>query len=318
MIHKGPLSYRLRILGALIGIGASFSGLARADQTTPRLSSPQDFAKCTDRWGSDPCLDALEGYVKAHPAQAFEAGKAVTLALHHWVAIPFFATAFAGKVDRARCSDERVALAVTSALALPNEGPDAKRVAAAGNILTAKCWDELKAPIVKALQADGGSGYLTANACPLLAQKQEAPSACAKKTPAPPAPAAAPRWETLDVKQLDVEGPAKVYRGDEGRRVTLVKVKGKDYYLIKFEGFRGPWNGKVMLHREDPAGTGFDYWTQLGKARHVSVVARRLGGSTYYDYEVFPRGDAGPFRVGYDETASRAVSGKAVLAELGK
>jgi hypothetical protein len=280
-------------------------------QDKPKITAPGDFARCTERWATDECLEALQGYVKTNPAKAFDAGKAVTLSATHWAAIPFFATALEGKPDGARCRDPRLALAVTSGLGLSNDEKDGPTLAAAKNILTVKCWNELQAPLLKALE--NGVGYLPANVCPILAEKKLSAKACEKKAPTVRPPPA--KWQALDPKTLEVEGSAKVFRGDQGRKVTLVKVRGKDYYLIKFEGFRGPWNNKVVLHREDDMGRGYNYWTQVGKARYVSVVSRQDLGS-YFDHEVYPRGDNGPFHVGYDETLSKAAKPEAVLDEF--
>ena len=315
MANSNRFSRGVRILGTILTLAMVLSRSVRADQK-PHLSSLDDFGKCTDRWDADACLEALQAYVKAHPPQAFAAGKVVTMNLNHWAAIPFFDKALATKADPARCADQRLALAVISGLALPNEDKDNKIVAAASKILRTKCWAELQAPVTQALEESGASGYIVANVCPVLAEKKQTSKACEKKAAAPPPPPPT-QWEALDPKKLEVENTVKVYRGDEGRRVSLVKVKGKDYYLIKFEGFRGPWNGKVLLHREDPAGTGYDYWTQAGGGHYVSVVARRGYGSDY-TYEVYPQGDKGPFYVGYDERESKAASAKAILSELAK
>jgi hypothetical protein len=111
-----------------------------------------------------------------------------------------------------------------------------------------------------------------------------------------------------------VDGPSKVYRGAEGRSLTLVKLKTEDAYLVKFEGFRGAWNGRIVLHREVPVNAGYDYFTQAKGSRWVSVVVR--DGYT----EVYPEGDRGPFAVSYDETASKALaaSAQAVLDQFRK
>jgi len=319
---KGVRQQWKRWLRSIPAVGALLTALAVSSaahaEQRPRLASLEDFGKCTNAWDADTCLEALHAYVRAHPAQAFDAGKVVTLNLNHWAAIPFFDQALARKADPVRCGEARLALAVTSALALPSDSY-AKIVGAARSLGT-KCWPQLQAPLTQALEAGDASGYLIANACPLLAEKKQTSKACEQKPENKAQPAAAPpaalQWDALDPKQLGVENSAKVYRGDEGRRVTLVKVKGKDYYLIKFEGFRGPWNGKVVLHKESSAGSGYDYWTPLGKDRNVSLVARKSYGS--FTYEVYPEGDKGPFYVGYDEKGSQAASAKAILSEFAK
>ena len=83
-------------------------------------------------------------------------------------------------------------------------------------------------------------------------------------------------------------------------------------YLIRFDGFRGEWNGRVVFHRETPAGSGLDYSTQVKGARWVGVVVR--DGAT----EAYPVGDKGPFHVVYDEVASKAASPQAVIDQFRK
>src|SRR5690606_8489456 len=107
------------------------------------------------------------------------------------------------------------------------------------------------------------------------------------------APAAA-SWEALNPARADVEGPAHVYRGDRGQLVTMAKVKGRDYYLIKFEGVPGAWAGRVVLHREERLGDrGTNHWTLVnGGTRHISLVYRGSPGYGYSShYEVYPRGE---------------------------
>jgi hypothetical protein len=308
-------SHRISAFGAALAAAALLSTSAAADDSKPKLTSVAKFAECTEGWGADRCLDALHVYVNAHPDEAFAAGTAVTLNLHHWAAMPFFERALSVKGATKHCGDQRLALAVTSALGLPRDAQNGATVTSAQKVLTLLCWRELQPVVLDALAK--GNPYVAKNVCPLLAERKQSAAACQPKAERAAAPAPTAGWESLDPSKLEIEGPAKVYRGDEGRRLTLAKVKGKPYYLIKFEGFRGAWNGKVLLHREDASGTGFDYWTKLADRRYVSLVARRPWGS-HYDYEVYPRGDDGPFNVTYDEKASQAANPKALLAELAK
>jgi hypothetical protein len=98
--------------------------------------------------------------------------------------------------------------------------------------------------------------------------------------------------------------------------VSLAKVKGStDAYLIRFDGFRGPWNGRVVLHREQPVDSGYDYFTMVNGARWVSLVAR--GEGDHY-YEVYPSGDKGPFGLSYDSLASKAAPAKTLLDQFAK
>ena len=144
-----------------------------------------------------------------------------------------------------------------------------------------------------------------------LVDRKIANPVCGGK-PAAPATPSEPKWKDLDPSTLVVDGAAKVFRGAEGRRVGLVKLKNDDAYLVKFEGFRGAWNGRVLLHRETAVNSGSDYFTSFNGARWVSVVVR--DGAT----EVYPSGDKGPFSVFYDEAASKAVSGQEILDQFRK
>jgi hypothetical protein len=316
MTWSSPRS-RKQVFRALGLLSSLLPGAAFAGEPAPKISALDQFAACTERWEADQCLKALQVYVQAHPAQAFDAGKTVTLSLNHWAAVPFFHQALAAKVAPGRCGEQRLALAVLSGLALPSEGVHRKTVSLAASILSDKCWNELQAPALKELSAEGAGSYLTGNLCPILASKQVHATPCdPKPEPAATRPAA-PQWEPLDPRTLQVEDKANVYSGDKGRRITLAKVKGKNYFLIKFEGFRGPWEGNVLLHREDDLGDrGYDYWLQDDGARWVSVVMRKSWGGEAY--EVYPKGDKGPFRVVYDEKLSRTANAKALLAQLGK
>jgi len=304
-------SPRAAWLVVVVGLGATS---AVAAPSKPKLTSVSEFAGCTESWGADPCLDALKTYVKAQPAQAFDAGKAVTMSLStHWAAISFFDKALSDRADPARCADERLVLSVGSALSQPNRAETAAGVASALKILSSKCWKELSEPISKRITRDG-NGQLIENACPVFEQKKHpAPGCEVKARSVKPEPV----WQALDPKALEVDKVVKVYAGMEGQRVSLVKVKGKPYYLVKFEGFKGAWNGKVVLHREDVSGTGFDYWTQLGERHYVSVTARKPWGEVYA-WEAYPLGGGGPYQLVLDMEASQAARGDVLLAEFKK
>jgi hypothetical protein len=199
-------------------------------------------------------------------------------------------------------------MALVSGLDLPAKG--GTTVADALTILD-KCWAETQAPVLKALGESGPSGYLAENVCPRLVDRQVASPSCGRK-PAAAVTRAEPKWKDLDPSTMVVDGAAKIFQGAEGRRVGLVKLKNDDAYLVRFDGFRGAWNGQVVLHRETAVNSGYDYFTWSSGARWVSVVVR--DGST----EVYPSGDKGPFRVFYDETASKAASGQVILDQFRK
>ena len=187
----------------------------------------------------------------------------------------------------------------------------------AKSILGRRCWNELLPPITKRMEVDK-AGYLTRNACRVFAEKNHSAPACLPKPSVAAAKAVDPGWEALDPKKIQVEGAVVVFKGDAGRRISLAKVKGKPYYLVKFEGIRGPWNGKVVLHREEAASSGLDYWTLLNGRRYVSVVARRPSGSDAYSWEVYPSRGEGPFSLRLDPEASKSETAETLRAEFAR
>lgn len=304
-----------RLVSVGIALLAASAGAAPETQQ-PKLASPAELARCVDAWGPEPCLQALHVYVKARPDQAFEAGRVATKAFAHWAAIPFFDEALAAKAGAARCTDERLALAVTSALGQPTDSESGAIVESAARILRDRCWNELQGPLSKQLEKDD-RGMLTQNTCRVFAQKRQSVRACWPKSQIPAGMASAPVWEALDPKAIQVEGTASVYSGAEGRRLTLAKVKGKPYYLVKFQGFGGPWNGKVVMHRQDTASSGYDYWTLIDGRRYVSLTLRKPGGSGMV-WEVHPPRAKGPVRVTLDPAATKAARPQTLLAELAR
>jgi len=278
-----------------------------------KFTSVADYAKCADREEGDPdlCLDGLRDFVKAHPDQAFAAGKAARAGANHAAAVPFFSKALSSKKAPATlCADPDVAMALIAGLSLPaGEGSVA---AAAQTILFKTCWNEAHDAVLKALAEAGGGGYLADNLCPTLTEKKVVSAACQTKPAAAPPPAAA-KWQDVERKGLRAEGPPKIFKGAEGRTVTLVKLNGQgNAYLVRFEGFRGEWNGRTILHREVPAGSGYDYVTQAAGAPWTGLVVR--GGVT----EAYPLGDKGPFEVWYEESASKGTNAQAVVDQFMK
>jgi hypothetical protein len=284
------------------------------------LTSLEDFSKCMRDYGdyqSEFCLDGLNAFVKKNKKHAFEAGKLVRLNMKHWAALPFFEIAMGSMKTAQFCKEEDVHLSVISGLGLPaGRKNDDKLIKIAQTIATNKCWDNFKAPINKELETD--TGYFKANACAGLKSRKIAQKVCDAPAVAETKPAETVDTEIVDLAKADLskieiaESGVKVFSGDEGRRITIVRVlpESSNRVLIKFEGFRGPWNGRTLLHIERPAGNdGFDYATNVDGSAWNSVVKR--GG-----YEVYPNGDKGPFWVSYSEEHSGKASARAILKDF--
>lgn len=274
-----------------------------------KLKSVADFVKCADQYedGSGVCLEALDRLVHAQPSQAFAAGKAVRSKLNHAAALPYFAAALSKKATKAQCSDPDLKMALLGGLAMP---PTSREASSARDIVFDKCWNETQAAALEALTQAGTGSYVAENLCPKLTGRNVTNPACETKPPVPHAAASEPKWRPLDPRAIQLDGRASAYKGPEGESVVLAKVRNEDAYLVKFDGVRGDWNGRVVLHREIPAGSGSDYFTDVSGARWVSIVVR--DGAT----ELYPHGGRGPIPLRYDETASKSASPGSLLDQL--
>ncbi len=270
---------------------------ARAQHQPPPFSTVEDFDRCTDDYNPDACLKAAETLLKKKPALAFELGKHARLHLQHWAALRFFEPALARKPG-ARCSDADVSMAVVSGLALPGHYPDFAR---AKRVFTGSCFAALRPAVDKNL---GDGGYLTTNVCAIYGERNVVEAKCA------PAPVAAPvvvREEKLPAfnRKAAVIGTLKVYVGPEGERVTVGEVTGKPgLFLVRFDGVRGAYNGKVVLHKEELSGDRITYWTEVDGARWVSIAGRRWQG--YTDLTAYVPEHPGEFSIRYDAAESKA------------
>ncbi len=80
----------------------------------------------------------------------------------------------------------------------------------------------------------------------------------------------------LDKRNMKLSS-AKVYSGPEGAKVVIGVLEGQtDLFLIYFNGFRGPWNNKTLLHKVEIAGNNgeVDYWTEYGNDQWNSVITK--------------------------------------------
>ena len=71
------------------------------------LDSLSDYENCQSRdYTGDACHEAMQNWVKAHPADAFAAGKATRKKMNGLAAVGFFTQAFAAGTGN--CKDEDV------------------------------------------------------------------------------------------------------------------------------------------------------------------------------------------------------------------
>lgn len=301
MVRKHITTATLGALAAALCTAAPAAAY-RVDTKTHEvaLSSLADFDKCLeDLGGSDACLDGLRKFTKAHPNDAFEAGKRVRQNFNHWLALEFFAKAVTKKSAAQRCDDPDVKAAVLSALALP---PDHPALASATALVREVCWEQLSPAV--AAEVKGTTGYLHDNICPLLAEKGEQPAKCqatAKKS-VPAKPSALQELKGVDWKKVSVDpNSGLLLRSGTGEELMLAFAKpgAHPFVLLKFRNVRGPWNQRVLLGLERNAGRGKDYVIAEGGKEWVAVTERDgiyqaylKGGADGLWMHIVPPGDS--------------------------
>ena len=155
----------LVFLVSCLGLNQAFALKVIHEQVILDQLSDYDLCQSKD-YSGDWCHDALVRWVKAHPADAFKAGKMTRLKMNHWVAIPFFMQAFSSK--KGNCKDEDVSLAVISGLNLPADS-NKEIVASSRKIGIELCFPEIKTAILEAATLDS---YLFKNVCKDLIAKK--------------------------------------------------------------------------------------------------------------------------------------------------
>lgn len=250
---------------------------------TAKLSSLDDFERCSSESFADYCLDGLNAYAKAHPKESFAAGKHARLHFNHWVALRFFDLA---PIAPEQCSDPDLGLAVVSGLALPGEDPNftlAKKVA------DSPCWPSLQSRVQKELK--DGSALYTKNACTLLSKKNLHPAECSPREadkPAPPSAAVSARVANIDPHRVRLDADSIMqFHGPETEEVLFAYGSGDDEHLalIKLKGIRGPWKNRVVVAVEDPQSDGDKNFVANVDGHDWIVLA-----TDYGDWKVYPKG----------------------------
>lgn len=242
--------------------------------------------KCVQRqqWSSDECLDAITAYSQQHPEQQFEMGKRVRLNFMHWAAVPFFDAALRKSATPARCADPDVAMAVISGLSLPM-GRDEKKMAE--HIFSGACFQGLRPAVEKELSDSGASSPFGLAACPILYAKGLKLPACVTPAPADAQASAATPPLAVQLPVIDLAqapfGTIKIYRGQDGARLTVAEVLGKtNVFVLRFDGIRAEWNGKPMVHELEPGmNQSGKWWTLHQGKRWYTLVSRGERYSAY-------------------------------------
>jgi hypothetical protein len=289
------------LLSASMLTGLSMSAFAQERMVFKSLA---DLDKCAanNSYDTGYCLEPLQKYAKTHPKELFAIGKRARLQFKHWAALQFFEPALGASPAAAKCADEDVSLAIVSGLSQPAENaPNG----IARRLLSGACFPSVRAAVEKEIVSSNGEGYLPQHACPIFAKKGIKLSACEPKKAISAKPIVEEKLPVVNIATAKV-GIIKVYSGSEGERITMADVQGTSgAYLVRIDGVRSPINGKTMVHKEQPSGNGFDYWTEIDGKRWNTIVVR---GGSYKNYTVYVPGIRNEIGMSYNEAESKTAS----------
>jgi hypothetical protein len=255
-------------------------GSVCAEQTAFKTLADLDRCAAENQYDTSYCLPALEAYAKKNPRQNFEIGQRARVQFASWVALRFFEPGLGAKPTPAQCADAQLNVAVLSGLALP---PDYPGYVSAKRIFTGACFSALSAGVEKEVIASNGSGYLFTNMCPVFAERKMALAACAPKPAVVAPPVVAEVLPKIDLATA-TKGLVKPYAGPEGEKVTISELaQHPGYVAIRFDGIRGSFNGKTLLHREVIQGERVEYWTEIDGKRWTSVNGSKQSGYSNYE-----------------------------------
>ena len=272
------MKLKSQLFTGMIVLSASLA--AQAQQAVFKTLDDLDRCAAANQYDTGYCLPALEAYAKKNPKQNFQIGQRARLQFTSWVALRFFEPGLGKKPTPAQCGDPQLSLAVISGLALP---PDYPGYTSAKRIFTGPCFASLQASAEKEVNEANGAGYSFTNICPILAERKVILPSCTPKAPEPVAPMVEERLPTIDVATA-AKGLVKIYAGPEGEKITISELaKHPGYVAIRFDGIRGAYNTKTLLHRELIQGDRVEFWTEIDGKRWTSINGRKQSG--YADYE---------------------------------
>jgi hypothetical protein len=289
------------LLSASMLMGLSLPAVAQ-DRMVFKSLADLDRCAANNSYDTGYCLEALQKYAKTHPKELFAIGKRARLQFKHWAALQFFEPALGASPAAEKCADEDVSLAIVSGLSQPAENPPN---GIARRLLSGKCFASVRTAVEKEIVSSNGEGYLPQHACPIFAKKGMKLSACEPKKAVSGKPVIEEKLPVVDIATAKV-GIIKVYSGSEGERVTMADIPGiSGAYLVRIDGIRSPINGKTLVHKEQPSGNGFDYWTEIDGKRWNTIVVR---GDSYKNYTVYVPGTRNEIGMSYNEAESKTAS----------
>lgn len=277
------------MLKATLAIGLIVSSLpAWAKQAEMVFKSQADLDKCVATYAYDTgvCLEAYKKYVASHPKEALASAKKARMTFAHWVALPFFDQALKNKQSGV-CADSDFHQSMISALSLPS---DRSENALARTLFGGACYKDVLPAAQKELSSSPNS-YFQDSVCPTMKKNNVAHAACEQKAEPAVVEKTAEKLPVLEKNKIKLADSIKTYVGPEGAKMTMAQIEGTPLFLIKFDGVRGAWNGKTLLHKEDAnSKESKDYWTEKDGQRWVTVAKRGFYGGNS-EYNVYLPGD---------------------------
>jgi len=232
-----------------------------------------DLETCERTYSYDTgvCFEPFKDFIQKNPKMTLEAARKGRRVFASWVVLPFFDKALTSSKDLSICTDPEFLISLFNAT---GQSPDGAEFKLAKKLIQGQCSTKIIDRLLKEIEGDAPTSYLAEMGCPVLKKAGKTTKNCEPQAKPAETKVAIEKLPTIEKGKLRISS-AKVYSGPEGSRVVIGALEGySDLYLIYFNGFKGPWNKKSILHKSSVSGNAgeVDYWTENKSEQWNSVV----------------------------------------------
>ena len=295
----------LHSLGVFLVISATFATPSFAAKEFV-IRNLDDVDRCMKAIPNDGCYPALENYLKSHPKDHLKAARTLHRYFMRYLALEWFQGPV--RKDKSICRDPILHEAFLEAT-----GQDGKVYELARRFIEKDCTEDLLPVALKGLDRWSGPGF-TSMVCPTLLKAGKTHKNCnpnQEPSSVPSTPAAGPakdeKLPTIDRTQIRAVGTLKIFSGPEQSTLSLVKISHEaQLYLVKIEGTDTSWDGKVLLHREEPNEESGEsvFWTEY-ESKRLNTLFKQHCSQGYCAYELKLPGMAGTKAFYFNEFKSK-------------
>ncbi len=274
-----------------------------------------DLDSCEKTYSYDTgiCFEPFKEFVKKNPKLTLTAAKKARRVFASWAVLPFFEKALMSSKDLTICEDPEFLISLFNAT---GQSPDSKEFLMAKNLIQGKCSSKITDRLIKEIEGDAPTSILVEIGCPVLKKAGKTTKNCEPQPKVVEAKVEVQKLPLIDKNKIKISA-AKVYSGPEGSRIIIGAIEGyNDLFLINFNGFKGPWNKKSLLHKSEVVGnTGeVDYWTEYNSNQWNSIVTLNcVSGYCHLKANIPESGFGDGVGIYFNESETKAVNPQEIL-----